>query len=309
MKPQDVQKAARKKLLNFISALDEYSHSAVDEWKPDAKIIWQEGSTRILDYGGKGRELLIMPPLINRANILDMGNKSFVKFLKEKGFRPLLVDWQRPGREEKDFTSEDYTRRMVDFCKTLKRAPIIIGYCMGGVFAMKLAVKINPRALVLMATPYEFKNNFAITRRDFESYFESMEFVPPEFISSMFAYADMFSVYDKFSTLSSLDARRKKEFCNVEYWVNNGVPMTVPLARECIIDWVFDKDIGVDASEIKCKTLVACAMQDKIVPLSTSLPLVAVIENADLLKLNSGHIGIITKQLVHEPLVEWLNKI
>ncbi len=305
----EVEKAARKKLLNFISGLAEYSVAKIDEWEPAAKIMWQEGSTRVLDYGGRGRDILVVPPLINRANILDMGDKSLMLHLKKSGYRPLLVDWQEPGGAEKDFTSADYIKRLEGFCKNLKAAPVVTGYCMGGVFALKLAAKIQPKALALLATPYEFKNNFVITKRNFEEYFSAMEFIPPEFISSMFAYADMFSVYDKFSAISTLDARRKKEFFTVEHWVNNGVAMTVPLARECIIDWVYNKNIGVDVAGIKCKTLVACAMQDKIVPLSSSLPLVGAIENADLLKLNSGHIGIITKKLVHGPLTDWLGKI
>lgn len=309
LKPEQVESVSRKKLLNFIDGIAEYSAAMVDEWKPDAKIIWQEGTTRVLDYGGKGKDVVIIPPLINRANILDIGSVSLVRHLKDNGYRPLLVDWQEPGRLERNFTSVEYTRRLEEFCKTLKAKPIIVGYCMGGVFALKLATRIEPKALVLLATPYEFRNNFAISRADFEQYFDSMEFVPPEFISGLFAYADMFSVYDKFSTISSLDNRRKREFFTVEHWVNNGVPMTVPLARECIIDWVFEKNLGIEPEKIKCKTLVACAMQDKIVPLNTSLPLIAVIDNADLLKLNSGHIGIITKKLVHDPLVEWLNKI
>ena len=304
MKPAEVQSAARKKLLNFVNGLAEYSAANILPWKPAAKVIWQEGTTRILDYGGQGQELLVIPPLINRANILDMQDKSLMLFLKDKGYRPLLVDWQEPGETEKDFSSADYTNRLAKFCGA--RKPIIIGYCMGGVFALKLAEKIKPKALVLLATPYEFKNNFAMTREGFEKYFEKIEFVPPEFISSLFAYADMFSVYDKFSAISLLDARRKKEFFTVEHWVNNGVAMTVPLARECIIDWALNKNTGINAAAIKCKTLVACAMQDKIVPLSSSLPLVGVIESAELLKLNSGHIGIITKKLVHEPLASWL---
>lgn len=305
----EVESAARKKLLNFIEGVGEYSRAKIDAWKPDAKILWQEGSTRILDFGGKGDDLVIIPPLINRANILDFGDNSFVKYLKDAGYRPLLVDWQDPGVDEKDFDSDDYTERLARFTSSLKKKPVVIGYCMGGVFALKLAEKIKPKALVLLATPWKFKNTLTAPKQYFESYIDSMEFVPPEFISSLFASADLFAVYDKFSAIKDMDSRRKKEFFAVEYWVNNGVAMTAPLARECIIDWVFDNKLGIDASNIKCKTLVVCATQDKIVPLDSSLPLVGVIDNAELMKFNSGHIGIITKKLVHEPLVTWLNKL
>jgi len=104
-------------------------------------------------------------------------------------------------------------------------------------------------------------------------------------------------------------AGRKKEFFAIESWVNNGVAMAVPLAKEFIVDWGINNKMQVNFEKITCPTLVVTAMQDKIVPVSSSLPLLGLLNNSELLKLQSGHVGIITKKLVHKPLVDWLNGI
>src|SRR5437764_649106 len=64
----------------------------------DAGVIWQEGSTRLLDFHGAGVPVLIVPSLTNRYHVLDLlPERSFVRYLADRGVRPLLVDWGQPG--------------------------------------------------------------------------------------------------------------------------------------------------------------------------------------------------------------------
>lgn len=300
---------ARKKLLSFFEGVRQYALAEIPDWQPNAKIIWQQGSTKIWDYGGKGKKILVISPLINRASILDFGSSSLMHYLKEQGYNPLLVDWAEPANSEIGFGLADYTKRLAEFCKTINNNVIPVGYCMGGIIALKLAEVIKPKALVLLATPWELKNKIGLPQKSLEKYLDSVELVPAEFINSLFVYADLFATYDKFAILPELSAARKKEFFAIEKWVNSGVAMSVPLAKEFIINWGINNKMKVDFEKITCPTLVATAMQDKIVPVSSSLPLIALINNSELLKLNSGHIGILTKKLIHKPLTNWLEKV
>jgi len=45
-----------------------------------------------------GKTVLVIPSLINRHYILDLlSERSFVRFLRAAGLRPLVIDWGEPG--------------------------------------------------------------------------------------------------------------------------------------------------------------------------------------------------------------------
>ena len=61
-------------------------------------MLWEEGGSRLLDYGGTGRLLLVVPSLINRAYILDLAaERSMLRFWAANGLHPVLLDWGWPG--------------------------------------------------------------------------------------------------------------------------------------------------------------------------------------------------------------------
>src|SRR5690349_15276630 len=49
------------------------------------------------DYGGSGPIVLFVPSLINPPNVLDMGERSLLRWLTAQGHRVLLLDWGWPG--------------------------------------------------------------------------------------------------------------------------------------------------------------------------------------------------------------------
>ena len=51
---------------------------------PDPPVLWSEGGSRLLDFGGAGPTLLLVPSLVNRASVLDLA--------------PGPVDGALPGR-------------------------------------------------------------------------------------------------------------------------------------------------------------------------------------------------------------------
>ena len=308
-----IQQNANQKLSNFYQGLAVYSNTPTPKWQPAAKIIWQEGSTRILDYGGKGEPILFISPLINRPNILDLAtDKSLMKFLAKQGYRALLVDWGSVTETERKFKSDDYIARLKRFAVSLKN-PIIGGYCMGGLLALKLAKTLPHKALILLATPWNFHapdvTRLNLPKAILQKSIDGFQFVPPEFVHSLFIIADPWRVYNKYAELG---ARRKisPEFLEVENWVNDGVFMSAPLAKEIIIDWALENKVGqgewLDVSKIDSPVFLACPTKDKIVPIGCSIPLAGLLASAKLEKFNCGHVGMITSKLVFEPLAKWL---
>ena len=74
-------------------------------------MLSRAGTTRVLAFGGpaEGVPVLLVPSLINRATILDLSAKrSFARYLRDRGLRPYLVDWGKPGAVERAFGLDDY---------------------------------------------------------------------------------------------------------------------------------------------------------------------------------------------------------
>src|SRR5690606_34470871 len=116
--------------------------------------IWQEGTTRLLDYGATARRggadggtVLVVPSLVNRYYVLDLDRgRSMMRYMAQRGLRPLVVDWDAPGPEERRFGLTDYIAGRLE--RALVRAageaggPVsVVGYCMGGNLALALALR------------------------------------------------------------------------------------------------------------------------------------------------------------------------
>ena len=52
---------------------------------------------------------MFVPSLVNRAYVLDLApGRSMLRWLAERGIRPVLLDWGWPGAAERSFTLTDY---------------------------------------------------------------------------------------------------------------------------------------------------------------------------------------------------------
>ena len=107
--------------------------------------------------------MLVVPSLINRWEVLDLtAEKSLLRAMAAAGLRPYLVDWGTPDDEERRFDSTAYVARLeraLGFvAKRARRAPAVMGYCMGGTLTVALAAR-RPRrvaGLALLAAPWDF---------------------------------------------------------------------------------------------------------------------------------------------------------
>lgn len=157
----------------------------------DPPSLWEEGGSRLLDYGRHARPgggphsagrhpdgthlagahsgeatpaVLFVPSLINRAYVLDLAPKhSMLRWLAGQGVRPLLLDWGWPNAAERQFTLTDYVagrlERALAAAVRLSGGPVVLaGYCMGGMLAVAAAERRPDlvQALALLATPWDF---------------------------------------------------------------------------------------------------------------------------------------------------------
>ena len=129
-------------------------------------VLWREGTTRLIDYGrgSGGLPVLAIPSLVNRYYVLDLLREcSFLRHLAGEGLRPLAVDWDAPGPEERGFSMSDYIAgrldRALDAAVAAAGRPVaLVGYCMGGLLALALALRrpAETACLALLATPWDF---------------------------------------------------------------------------------------------------------------------------------------------------------
>jgi polyhydroxyalkanoate synthase len=327
------------RLTAFSTGVNAYRHHPYHRQLPDPPTLWESGATRLLDYGpADGHPVLFVPSLINRAYILDLSaRRSLMRWLAaETGLRPLLVDWRGPGPAERSFTLTDYITGplagALDQAITAAGGPVpVVGYCMGGLLALALAANrpADIAGLGLLATPW----NFHAERRAqakalaravdataplLEAYGE----LPVDIIQAMFSALDPFMVTRKFIRFAAAqqDSPAAEEFVALEDWLNDGVPLSGPVARECMGGWyggntphkglwkIAGAQVRPEAITIPARVLIP--RQDRIVPPASAQALADALPNAEASSPPLGHIGMVAssraRSLVWEPLAEWL---
>jgi len=315
----------RRRAAGFADGLDAYRRHAFRRPPTRAKVMWREGSARLLDFsqvgsgGGNGPPVLLVPSLINRYYVLDLlRGQSFVRDLAARGLRPLVVDWGAPGRAERGFDLTDYVAGRLDAAVVVAREAAgaklaIVGYCMGGLLALALALRrpADTACLALLATPWDFH---AERREQAELLGLGVERVlgpraagddlPVAVIQSLFFALDPFLAERKFRHFATLDPQGEaaRMFVALEDWINDGVPLARRVARECAVDWYRDNQpargiwrvagTAVEPRAFDRPALVVLPSRDRIVPPGSAAPLAELLPDATVLRPPLGHIGM-----------------
>jgi polyhydroxyalkanoate synthase len=306
----------------------------------DPPPVWSEGTTALRDYGvGKaGRPVLVVPSLVNRAYVLDlMEERSFLRFLAARGYRPLLVDWDRPGDLERTFSLTDYVAGRLEAAldAALERAggPVtVVGYCMGGLLALSLAER-RPRDvanLVLLAAPWDFHREAGAMQGMMPAVshagsllIEAMGELPVDYLQSLFFGLDPYLGARKYRAFARLDpdSPEARDFVAVEDWANDGVPLAGAVARDCLFGWYgANTPAGglwriagrpVEPRRVEQPTLVVVPARDRIVPPGSAAALAEVMPNATTLRPPIGHVGMMVARDAERrawlPIAEWLD--
>ena len=302
----------------------------------DPPTIWHEGESRVLDFSscaGAGPPLLFVPSLVNRATVLDLApGQSMLRWFAEQGQRPLLLDWGWPGPVEREFDLTAYIAgRLERAIASVGEPVVLVGYCMGGLLALAATLRQPSRvaALVLLATPWDFHAGDAGRGTAAASLLPLLEptmalggALPIDALQTLFALLDPFAVGDKYRRFASLDQEspRALMFVAIEDWLNDGVPLAAPVARQVLGEWYGENRPGrgtwrvagelVDPVRLRLPSFIAIPANDRIVPPESAEPLAAAIAGADILRPSAGHVGMVAgsgaRRALWEPLLAWV---
>ena len=301
----------------------------------DPPVIWAEGSSRLLDYGGTGPLVLVVPSLINRAYVLDLTPEhSMLRHLAASGVHPLLLDWGWPGEVERRFSLTDYVvgraERALD---ALPGPSTVLGYCMGGLLSVAIAQRrvSQVRGLLLLATPWDFHAASASAGPSAMAVLAhcapalAAGTLPVDILQAMFALQDRGAIAEKFREFGAADQNsgHAKLFVALEDWLSDGVPLSAPVAHEVLGGWYGANSPAaghwrlagevVDPAQLRLPVMVALPAQDRIVPPESAAPLAKLITDAAIVRPQAGHVGMVAgsraRDELWEPVLSWLRRV
>lgn len=336
-----VEREGRVRVSQFLDGIETYrAHPYIRDLE-DPPAVATDGSTQLLhfDVAAPSRKatLFVIPSLINRSYVLDLSTRSsFMRWLAANGHEGYLVDWGRPGDEEREFDLTEYVAGRLEKLFTIARARtagpvVVLGYCMGGNLALALALRRQAEidGLAVLATPWdihaagvESAQAIAAIAVGFEPQLEALGELSTDVLQLLFCALDPLLGFRKFQNFASLDpnSSRAMEFVSLEDWLNDGVPLVARVARECLGGWYGRNDLAtgnwriagetVDPRELRIPALAMIPMRDRIVPPESATGLATALPNCETVSPRAGHIGMMAghnaEKLVWQPLVEWM---
>ena len=334
--PAAVERELRRRADLFLAGIDRYRHHPYRRIAPDMPLLWQEGTTRLLDYlPAGGVPLLVVPSLVNRYYILDLApGNSLLRHLAQHGVRSFAVDWDAP-LAERAFDLTAYVARLeraaeVAVAAAGGRKLCLLGYCMGGLLTLALAARRPDlvSSLVLLAVPWSFHGERPDHARllgaladPFAAAFRNVGELPVDVLQALFASLDPLLAVKKFTRFAELapDSPAALGFVALEDWLNDGVPLALPSAIECLRNWYGEDLPGrgewrvagkpVVPAAISLPSLVILPANDRIVPPLSAKALADSLSNATAMTVRLGHIGMVVARdapaVVWPKLVDW----
>lgn len=295
--------------------------------RPPKPAIAAAGRATLRDYGGHGRPVVFIPSLINPPMVLDLARgNSLLRWLARQGVRPMLVDWGTPGPEAR---GEDVTahveRLLLPMLRTLRRPPVLAGYCLGGTMAIAAAAAMEVAGLVTIAAPWHFSGygpaleSMAALWDQAHPTCEALGVVPMEVLQAGFWQLDPKRTVAKFERFGRLRPRSAaaSAFVALEDWANGGAPLAYAAGRQLFDDFLSADLPGrgrwevagrpVRPEALACPTLSFVSTTDRIVPPASAPRL------GDVRELSIGHVGMIVggraRASMWQPLADWLTAL
>ena len=328
---------AASRIGTFLAGIEGYRSHPYRRRLEDPPVLWQSGTTRVLAFGGEaaGAPVLLVPSLINRAYILDLtAQRSFARYLRERGLRPYLLDWGAPGADEREFGLDDYILgRLAPALEAVRRdagrPAVLAGYCMGGTMVLPLATRRRGRAgaagdaLGFLGRRRHQARLIAAHLPGLTALIDGLEQLPPDALQAMFAALDPLLAARKFTAFAQLPpaSAAARNFVALEDWLNDAVPLTGPVARACLDDWYGANapargnwHVGgepVRPERVTCPALNVVPARDRIVPPASAEALGEALPNVETWRPPLGHIGMMAspraKRLLWRKLADWIS--
>lgn len=276
------------------------------------------------DYGGEGPPVLFVPSLINPPTVLDLAERSLLRWLATQGRRVLLLDWGWPDAARQGLSVAGHVEQiLLPLMAELGEPTDLVGYCLGGTMAAAAARPGKARSLATIAAPWHFngfddESRAALARLWAQSraVVDALGVLPMEVLQSAFWNLDPARTIAKFEAYADMTGDAAAAFVALEDWANDGPPLPRAAAREMMED-LFGADLTgsgawrvadeiVDPARIDAPMLHVVSTTDRIVPHASAF------RAGERLDLALGHVGMVVgsrgRQALWEPLAAWLSR-
>jgi len=288
--------------------------------------------------------LLLVFAIMNRPYILDLRpGHSFVEFMVRSGFDVYLLDWGRPGLEDRGTKLDDYAMeylpRAIRKLKHVSGAEefSMLGWCIGALLTTIYAA-MKPgdglRNLLLLTAPLDFSNrsNLTFARWTDERYFKVEKILDAfgNMPGEMIDYgARALKPVDNYITnycklWDNIENPRAVEAWHaMNTWVTDNIPMAGAAYRQLIVELYQKnaliqnqlriKDELVDLARIRANLLTVIAAGDHITPPCQSEAILGKVSSTDkeTYHIPGGHIGIMAGSSAHRTtwphIQQWLS--
>ncbi|WP_114951865.1 alpha/beta fold hydrolase [Sphingosinicella terrae] len=307
-----------------LAGLRRYQEAARDAAPQPMPPIATVRHASLRDYGGEGPPVLFVPSLINPPTVLDLGERSLLRWLAGRGRRVLLLDWGWPDPGRAGLSVAGHVEEiLLPLAAALGEPVDLVGYCLGGTMAAAAARPAGARSLVLIASPWRFsafpeeaRTRLAGLWQGARPAVEALGVLPMEALQSAFWSLDPGRTVAKFEAFATMGAEEARMFVALEDWANDGPPLAGAAARELFEDFFAADRPGrgewrvagepVAPSDLTLPTYDIVSTTDRIVPAGTAMG------RGDRLALAQGHVGMIVgsraRQALWEPLAGWLSR-
>lgn len=291
--------------------------------RPMARVARRQGRARLRDYGGIGRPVVFVPSLINPPGILDLvPERSLLRWMAAQGLHAWLLDWGEPTPDQCAMNIGAHVDQLLlPLLRRFDRAPVLVGYCLGGTMSIAAAAAGACAGLATIAAPWHFDGYGPSARAEIATLWEAAKptceqlgFVPVEVLQAGFWKLDPARTVTKYETFAALSGDEAAMFVAMEDWANSGAPLTyaagADLFETCLAadrpgrgDWLVAGRM-IDPLTLPCPAIEFVSLSDRIVPAATAMGFT---ERRDL---GAGHVGMIVgsraRAQLWEPLRDWI---
>ncbi|WP_096435238.1 alpha/beta fold hydrolase [Alteribacter populi] len=305
-------------------------------WKKNKAVLWHYPSAK-----KKYRTpLFLIYSLLNEPYILDLDpGMSMIDSFLSSGYDVYLLDFGKPGYEDKHFSLDDYVSKYIQkgAQHTLRHSNegelSVVGYCLGGTLAViYTALAKEPiKNLILFAPPLDFSKAHlfpnwasALKKGDFsaDQLIDVYGIIPAKMVESSLRMATSPFTYS--SHLPPLQRSNDEKYMRkrqlVNKWLNEHIPFAGATLKQLINELGRDNKLvqskllidgqKVNLSNINANLLVVSTTEDHIVPESLTLPIMNLVSSKDKTykRIKGGHISLALKEKLPDFLHEWLSQ-
>jgi polyhydroxyalkanoate synthase len=306
--------------------------------------VWCGGKAKLFHYARTGgtvprTPLLIIYSPIGRPTILDLyPGHSFVDWMRQRGFDVFLLDWGRPGPEDRSLGLSSY---VVDYLppvvRTVKKLTgsqecSMLGWSVGGLFSAIYAALFpdSLRNLILITAPLDFHHASTFSLPSFVDArgcaIDTVHGnVPGEMIALGAIAADPFhaAIRPYIDLLGHFaDPKFMQHWHAIRTWASDLVPVTGALFRDLLVELYRNNRLmrnelmvgsqRVDLGQIRARLLNIVATEDRVSPPCQSEGLLQVVASRDKqnLRVRGTHIesmaGLRAPYETWPKIYEWL---